>query len=245
LIVSFEAAAATKTVTRTILSLSELASAVKFTLRGALNHSTDKTSLVAPKAFLPLDDFGRNAVFSGESPKDHWQEVAAIRIDVVGWATLATHGCYLLAHLVWVVWTWILYELNQPVSSSQFIQIYLKTNIAKYLPGNVWHYYGRITAAKTAGVSGSAATERVAGTATDGSCRLGNGLTRYPVCSNEPCHFTGIANTRFGYRWWFIPGFKRGNSLSRPIKVKATASSSTVDASVGLRRYPLRPLLGG
>jgi len=27
-----------------------------------------------------------------------------------------------------------------------------------------------------------------------------NGLTRYPVCSNEPCHFTGIANTRFGYR---------------------------------------------
>jgi len=60
------------------------------------------------------------------------------------------------AHLVGWVWTWILYELNQPVSSSQFSSDY-KT-IAKYLPGNVWHYYGRITAAKTAGVSGSAAT---------------------------------------------------------------------------------------
>jgi len=69
LIVSFEAAAATKTVIGAILSLSELASAVKFIhSEEALNHSTDKTSLVAPKAFLPLDDFGRNAVFSGESP---------------------------------------------------------------------------------------------------------------------------------------------------------------------------------
>jgi len=47
-------------------------------------------------------------------------------------------------------------SLNQPVTSSQFVQIYLQTNIAKYLPGNVWHY-GRISAVK-AGVSGSAAT---------------------------------------------------------------------------------------
>jgi hypothetical protein len=34
----------------------------------ALNHSADKTSLVPPKALLPLDDFGRDAVFFGESP---------------------------------------------------------------------------------------------------------------------------------------------------------------------------------
>jgi len=102
--------------------LSELA-AVKLYTQEALNHSTDKTSLVAPKAFLPLDDFGRNAVFLAKA-LGPLAEVAAIRIDVVGWATLAiAMGVTLLAH-TWSgwVWTWILYELNQPVSSSQFIR---------------------------------------------------------------------------------------------------------------------------
>jgi len=64
-------------------------------------------------------------------------------------------GVTLCAHLVGGCGR-ILYELNQPVTSSQFVQIYLQTNIAKYLP-NVWHY-GRISAAVKAGVSGSAAT---------------------------------------------------------------------------------------
>lgn len=92
--------------------------------------------------------------------KDHWFEVTAIRIDAVGWAILAiATGVTLLAH-IWAgwIWTWVLVELNQPVESSQFIQVYLKTNIAKYLPGNVWHHYGRILAAKNAHVSTSAAT---------------------------------------------------------------------------------------
>ncbi len=92
--------------------------------------------------------------------KDNWQEVAAIRIEPLGWAKIAIAlGVTLLAH-IWSgwVWTWILAELNQPVPSSQFIQVYLKTNIAKYLPGNVWHYYGRISAAKNAGVTANVAT---------------------------------------------------------------------------------------
>jgi uncharacterized membrane protein YbhN (UPF0104 family) len=48
--------------------------------------------------------------------------------------------------------------LNQSVSAIEFIQVYLKTNIAKYLPGNVWHYYGRIMAAKNANVPTNIAT---------------------------------------------------------------------------------------
>ena len=35
--------------------------------------------------------------------------------------------------------------------------IYLKTNIAKYLPGNVWHFYGRVRALQTSGSSTGAA----------------------------------------------------------------------------------------
>ena len=102
---------------------------------------------------------GGTLFFLAKALEDHWQEVAAIRITAAGWATLAIAlGITLLAH-IWSgwVWTWILHELNQPVATSQFVQVYLKTNLGKYLPGNVWHYYGRIEAAKTFGVSPRAA----------------------------------------------------------------------------------------
>lgn len=98
--------------------------------------------------------------FVAKALKDNWQEVAAVRITAVGWATLAIALGTTLLSLIWTgwVWTWILRELSQPVSSTQFIQVYLKTNIAKYLPGNVWHFYGRISAAKKAGIPADAAT---------------------------------------------------------------------------------------
>ncbi|MHC5733058.1 MAG: UPF0104 family protein, partial [Nostoc sp.] len=90
----------------------------------------------------------------GKALKEHWLEVTAIRIEPVGWAIIAiATGVTLLAH-IWAgwVWTWVFQQFNQFVNTSLFIQVYLKTNIAKYLPGNVWHYYGRIMAAKGAGV---------------------------------------------------------------------------------------------
>lgn len=104
--------------------------------------------------------FGGTLFFLGKALKDNWLEVSSIRIDAAGWAilTIAT-GVTLLAH-TWagLIWTWILKELNQSVSTFEFIQVYLKTNIAKYLPGNVWHYYGRILAAKNANISTATAT---------------------------------------------------------------------------------------
>ncbi|MDZ7957212.1 MAG: YbhN family protein [Aulosira sp. DedQUE10] len=103
---------------------------------------------------------GGTLVFLVKALKDHWLEVTNIQIDAAGWAILAiATGVTLLAH-TWAgwIWTWILKELNQPVESSEFIQVYLKTNIAKYLPGNIWHHYGRIVAAKNATGSTSAAT---------------------------------------------------------------------------------------
>ena len=92
--------------------------------------------------------------------KDNWLGVSAIRINITGWLILGTAtSVTLLAH-IWAgwIWTWVLKELNQSVSSIEFIQVYLKTNIAKYLPGNVWHYYGRIIAAKNANIPTNIAT---------------------------------------------------------------------------------------
>lgn len=103
---------------------------------------------------------GGTLFFLASALKNNWEEVAAIRIDGAGWAILATAtGVTLLAH-IWAgwVWTWILKDFNQSTSSIRLIQAYLKTNIAKYLPGNVGHYIGRIMAAKELRVSTSAAT---------------------------------------------------------------------------------------
>lgn len=103
---------------------------------------------------------GGTLFFLAKALKDNWQGVANVRIEAGGWAILAiATGITLLAH-IWAgwIWTWVLQDLNQPIRSSEFVQVYLKTNIAKYIPGNVWHYYGRIVAAKNANVSVEIAT---------------------------------------------------------------------------------------
>jgi hypothetical protein len=90
----------------------------------------------------------------------NWDKVRATKIESWGWLFLVTSlGVTLVAH-GWAgwVWGWILRDLNQPVQLPWATRVYLKTNIAKYLPGNVWHYYGRVSAAKTIGIPLSAAT---------------------------------------------------------------------------------------
>jgi uncharacterized membrane protein YbhN (UPF0104 family) len=101
--------------------------------------------------------------FLGKVFLENWQQVAAIRIDAAGWASLAiATGITLFAH-IWAGWVWsyTLRQFQQPVPAIWMIQTYLKTNIAKYLPGNVWHYYSRVTAATKAGASLAAASVSV------------------------------------------------------------------------------------
>lgn len=104
--------------------------------------------------FLRWVVFGVTLFFLVTTLKAHWLEVKSLNLGGIRWrilpmATMVT----LLAH-TWagLVWTWILNHLNQSVPTGLFIRVYLKTNIAKYLPGNVWHYYGRILAAKDANI---------------------------------------------------------------------------------------------
>ncbi len=103
---------------------------------------------------------GGTLFFLLKSLKDNWLGVSAIQINITGWLILATATTVTLLAHIWAgwIWTWVLKELNQSVSSIEFIQVYLKTNIAKYLPGNVWHYYGRIMAAKNANIPTNIAT---------------------------------------------------------------------------------------
>ena len=192
---------------------------------------------------------GGTLFFLTKALKDHWQEVAAIRIDAVGWATLAIAlGVTLLAH-IWSgwVWTWILHELNQPVSTSQFVQVYLKTNIAKYLPGNVWHYYGRISAAKTAGVSASAATLSVLlepllmAAAALVMVLLGIQPATNSRVTLQALPILGLAVVLLGVHPRFLNTAIR---LVGFLKLKVSNSSAVDTRTFEVKRYPLRPLLG-
>ncbi len=193
---------------------------------------------------------GGTLFFLAKTLKEHWQEVTAIRINATGWATLAIAlGVTLLAH-IWSgwVWTWILQGLNQPVPRSQFIQVYLKTNIAKYLPGNVWHYYGRIMAAKTAGISPSAATLSVllepllmaaAALVMAMFATLASAAHSPVILKGLP--MLGLVMVLMGLHPRFLNLVI--HSLGR-LKAKATGSSAIESGSFGLVCYPLWPLLG-
>ncbi|MBE9227698.1 flippase-like domain-containing protein [Phormidium sp. LEGE 05292] len=115
------------------------------------------------KPYLRWVILGVTLFFLAKVLKDHAAGVAAIRINGKGWEILAiAFSITLLAHIwsAWV-WVWIFHHLKQPITAAWGIPVYLKTNIAKYIPGNVWHFYGRIVAAKQKGVSLEIATVAV------------------------------------------------------------------------------------
>ncbi|MBE9051661.1 flippase-like domain-containing protein [Nostocales cyanobacterium LEGE 11386] len=194
---------------------------------------------------------GGTLFFLGKALKDHWSEVIAIQIDAVGWTTLAiATGVTLLAH-TWGgwIWTWILHELNQPVPVSQFIQVYLKTNIAKYLPGNVWHHYGRIVAAKNANISAGAATLSVllepllmAASALIIIVMFGSQFTVTTITLGlRILQFVSLALVLCAVHPWFLNLAIR---FVYRLKAKKSVNNSQPIVAFNIKRYPLRPLLG-
>jgi len=119
-----------------------------------------KKLLSVIKSYLRWVILGGTLFFLLSVFKNHWREVAAVRIDLFGWLMLVLAGVVTFGAHVWSawVWTWILKAFHQPFGGFQAIKIYLITNIAKYLPGNVWHFYGRISAVKSVGGSLGAAS---------------------------------------------------------------------------------------
>ena len=103
--------------------------------------------------------FGGILFFLAKTLKDHWQEVKTLEITgtTLSLLTIAL-GITLMAH-IWSGWVWhlILRTIGQSHDGRWSTAIYLKTNIAKYLPGNVWHFYGRVRALQSSGSSTGAA----------------------------------------------------------------------------------------
>lgn len=103
---------------------------------------------------------GGTFLFIAQAFVTHWREVGNIRITAESFPLLTTALGITLFSLIFVGWVWmlILREFRQRVNAAWAIQVFLKTNIAKYLPGNIWHFWGRILEAKKAGISPKVAT---------------------------------------------------------------------------------------
>lgn len=85
----------------------------------------------------------------------HWQQVLTLRLTPYAIAELLLAlGVTLSAH-IWSGWVWhgIMHSLNAPVPQTWTIITYLKTNLGKYLPGNIWHFVGRIQFLREYGTS--------------------------------------------------------------------------------------------
>lgn len=189
--------------------------------------------------------------FLGKALNDHWLEVTAIEIDRIGWAILAiATGITLLAH-IWAgwIWTWILKELNQPIESFVFIQVYLKTNIAKYLPGNVWHHYGRIVAAKNANIPTSVAAlsvllEPLLMAAAALIIIIIFGSSFAVINTNialRICQLLILAVVLCTVHPLFLNPAIR---FLQNLKAKKSNQKAKSNTSFNIERYPLRPLLG-
>jgi hypothetical protein len=110
--------------------------------------------------FLRWFILGATLFFLIRAFEKHWQDIVAINFSsaqiVFGFIALLLT---FMAH-VWsgIVWAGILRFLQQPAPLFWVLPVYLQTNLAKYLPGNVWHFYGRIRAVQAAGSTFDAAT---------------------------------------------------------------------------------------
>jgi glycosyltransferase 2 family protein len=97
--------------------------------------------------------------FLGQALWRNWQVVAATQISATGAGLLllALVVCLIAHTIAGAVWADILNLF--PVSAPRLwgIRTYLTTNLAKYLPGNVWHFYGRFNACKQRDMSAGVA----------------------------------------------------------------------------------------
>ncbi len=191
------------------------------------------------KPYLRWLILGGVLFFLAQALKANWQEVAAIKIDATGWAYLGSALAVTIVAHIWTgwVWGWILQFLNYRVKGAWAIRVYLKTNIAKYVPGNIWHFYGRIRAATAAGVPTSVATLSV--------------LLEPLLMAAAALVLALVGNQQANWSWQVLglaivliavhPAIlNQGIKLVSKMKGKNHESASQQQ----LKHYPLLPLLG-
>jgi glycosyltransferase 2 family protein len=101
------------------------------------------------------------AVFSlGKAVSTHWQELKTLHLLQIAWVYIGLALLFAIVEQLWaaLTWGWILQSLRQSVSRRWALVVFLKHAPARYLPGSIWHLYGRIRAAQHKGIALELAT---------------------------------------------------------------------------------------
>ncbi|AFY39398.1 hypothetical protein Lepto7376_3169 [[Leptolyngbya] sp. PCC 7376] len=116
---------------------------------------TLKDLLKKIKPYLRWLIIGLTLFFLLAALRSHWQEVSKIRLGLDDWGLIGIAIAITTIAHIWsaVVWGGILKLFHVDIPLLAATRIYVRTNLAKYLPGNVWHFYGRMTKVVESGSS--------------------------------------------------------------------------------------------
>lgn len=208
---------------------------------------SSKSLIAFIKPYLRWVILGGTLFFILKTLRDHWQDVSTVQfLPQAGYWVLLAFAITLVAH-IWSGWVWHwIFALFGSVSLSGFwsTPVYLKTNVAKYLPGNVWHFFGRVRALQRVGVSTGTAVLSV----------VMEPLLMAVAALSLAC--LGGGQLAGDHRLWMQMGIVCGvlvgihprifnPILQRLAMAKAKAQGLQIEgAELRLSRYPLRPLLG-
>ena len=196
----------------------------------------------------------------------YWPEIRQLALRANGGKWLAL-GCAmtLVAHC-WAgwVWHWLLQDWGLRLGGLWAVRVYLLTNVAKYLPGNVWHFVGRVRAVQNAGGAlGQSVVSVVAEPLVMAVAALGMGVVfgwLGWILSVMGFGLDGASNVSAMGLWWCL-GLSVGwaialyllhpdrlnprlQQMSRLRLRSLTEEPPKEESVLKLERYPVRPLLG-
>lgn len=97
---------------------------------------------------------GATFLFLANTLSSNWHEVSSLQLQnhAIAYGVLAL-GIALIAQF-WsaMIWGWILESFETSPPRRWTIVTFLKNSPAKYIPGSVWHMYGRVMAAREKGL---------------------------------------------------------------------------------------------
>ncbi|HEY9828473.1 MAG TPA: hypothetical protein V6D19_23790 [Stenomitos sp.] len=103
---------------------------------------------------------GAAGLFLSKTLLENWKGVSALHLQPQAWLYVVLAVVIAVMAQLWsaLVWGLILGLLRNPVPKRWAIVTLLKNAPAKYLPGSIWHLYGRVRAAQQRGIGLELAT---------------------------------------------------------------------------------------
>jgi hypothetical protein len=112
------------------------------------------------QGFMRWGILSATGIFIAKTLYDHWSEVQTLQFQPQAAVALGSAIAIAIVTQLWsaILWGWILTLLQNPAPKRWVMVTFLKNAPAKYVPGSIWHLYGRVVAARNRGIGLESAT---------------------------------------------------------------------------------------